>query len=86
MIFDQFKRTVRDRIKENMQAHLRGNDEEFSAAANAVMQELVLMGNTLQHMIMSRDGTAPLTMDNEADRERLEKQLTLALQTNESWK
>jgi hypothetical protein len=86
MIFDQFKNTVRDRIKENMQVHLRGNDEEFDAAANAVMQELVSMGNTLQNMILSRDGTAPLTMNNESDREKLEKQLTLALQTNESWK
>ena len=86
MIFNQFKDTVKGRIKENMQMHLRGNDEEFDAAADAVVQELVSMGNTLQGMIMSTDAAGKLSMDIANEREKLQEQLTLALQENDSWK
>tara|TARA_R100001079_G_scaffold79493_1_gene43510 strand:+ start:198 stop:434 length:237 start_codon:yes stop_codon:yes gene_type:complete len=75
-MFEQLNTVIEKRVKEVLQFHLNGTTEEFDAAASAVMNEFVAMGDSLQG-IMS-EANQNVLLDPEG-REELASQLTSVL-------
>ena len=79
-MFEQLNTVIEKRVKEVLQFHLNGTQEEFDAAATAVMLELSAMGDSLSAIVNESDGV-PSLADSEG-METLAAQLTDALTDN----
>lgn len=78
-MLEQLNKVIAVRIKEVLQFHLNGTEEEYQLATNAVMDELTNMGGILEAQFYSGD----LSMQNESDREALAKHLAETLTSND---
>jgi len=79
-MFEELNNVIEKRVKEVMQFHLNGTEEEFSSAASAVMQELSAMGDSLSAIVSEAGGLQTLAEDE--GREKLAGELTNALSEN----
>ena len=79
-MFEQLNTVIEKRVKEVLQFHLNGTQEEFDAAATAVMSEFVAMGDSLSAIVNETGGIQALA-DPEG-REELATQLTDVLSDN----
>lgn len=78
-MLEQLNKVIAVRIKEVLQFHLNGTEEEYELAANAVMDELTNMGGILEAQFYSGD----LSMQNQSHREALAKHLAETLTSND---
>ena len=79
-MFEQLNTVIEKRVKEVLQFHLNGTTEEFDAAASAVMNEFVAMGDSLSAIVSEVGGVHALADPD--GREELATQLTEVLNNN----
>lgn len=79
-MFEQLNTVIEKRVKEVLQFHLNGTQEEFDAAATAVMSEFAAMGDSLSAIVDESGGVQSLG-DIEG-RQKLATQLTDVLSEN----
>ena len=80
-MIEQLNKVIAERVLEVLQFHLKGTPEEFEAATGAVMSELSQMGGNLNEKFFA----GGFTMESMTDREKLAKQLVLALGSSPDW-
>ncbi len=74
-MIEELNKAIAGRIREVLEFHLNGTQEEFQVAASAVVQEFSAMGNALSGLGM----TEGLSMELTNQREELATRLTDAL-------
>ena len=79
-MFDELNTVIEKRVKEVLQFHLNGTQEEFEAAATAVVSELTAMGDSLSDIVFESGGMTSLT--EPGGREALVTQMTDVLNKN----
>ena len=79
-MFEELNTLIEKRVKEVLQFHLNGSDEEFDAAASAVMGEFTAMGDSLSAIVFDAGGVQSLADPD--GREELATQLTDVLSDN----
>ena len=79
-MFEELNTVIEKRVKEVLQFHLNGSDEEFDAAASAVMSEFTAMGDSLSAIVFDAGGVQSLADPD--GREELASQLTQVLNDN----
>ena len=75
-MFEQLNTVIGKRIKEVLQFHLNGTQEEFDAASTAVMAELTAMGDSLEGIMSEAN---PSSLFDPEGRQELASQLTSVL-------
>tara|TARA_R100000657_G_C4572882_1_gene37905 strand:+ start:314 stop:550 length:237 start_codon:yes stop_codon:yes gene_type:complete len=78
-MFEKLNTVIEKRIKEVLQFHLKGTEEEFSTATTAVMSELTAMSDSLDGIMSEAQENAIFTTDG---RKELAEQLTNVLIDN----
>lgn len=79
-MFEELNTLIEKRVKEVLQFHLNGSDEEFDAAASAVMSEFTAMGDSLSAIVFDAGGVQSLADPD--GREELATQLADVLNNN----
>ena len=79
-MFEDLNTLIEKRVKEVLQFHLNGSDEEFDAAASAVMSEFTAMGDSLSAIVFDAGGVQSLADPD--GREELATQLADVLNNN----
>ena len=76
-MFEELNTVIGKRVKEVLQFHLNGTQEEFDAAATAVMNEFTAMGDSLSAIVLEAGGIQ--TLEDPEKRENLAETLTNTL-------
>ena len=79
-MFEELNTIIGNRVKEVLQFHLKGTQEDFDAAASAVMTEFTSMGSSLADIVSESGGVHNL--ENADGRDTLAEKLTNAIKNN----